>query len=57
MGTVGPNLDEHFGPAHMAHVEGIRDTIRKGPGRMPANRVQGRAARAVTRYVVRATRP
>lgn len=55
-GTVGPNLDEHFGGHHMPHVAAIRDTIRKGPGRMPANRVRGRDARAVAKYVANATR-
>ena len=55
-GTVGPNLDEHFGAHHRPHVAKILDTIRGGPGRMPANRVRGRDARAVARYVARATR-
>ena len=55
-GTVGPNLDEHFSSHHMPQVGAIRDTIRRGPGRMPANRVRGRDARAVAKYVVRATR-
>ena len=57
-GTTGtaPNLDEHFGPHHLPRVGEIRETIRKGPGRMPANRVVGRDARAVAKYVARATR-
>lgn len=55
-GAVGPNLDKHFGPHHMPHVGEILDTIRKGPGRMPANRVSGRDARAVAKYVASATR-
>ena len=55
-GTVGPNLDKHFGDHHRPHVATILDTIRSGPGRMPANRVRGRDARAVARYVARATR-
>ncbi len=56
-GRVGPNLDEHFGPHHPPHTGKVLDVIREGPGRMPANRVEGREARAVARYVVRATRP
>ena len=55
-GTIGPDLDEHFGAHHRPHVPKILDTIRGGPGRMPANRVRGRDARAVARYVARATR-
>jgi mono/diheme cytochrome c family protein len=55
-GTVGPDLDEHFGRHHMAHVGEILDTIQRGPGRMPADRVKGRDARAVAEYVMRATR-
>jgi mono/diheme cytochrome c family protein len=55
-GTVGPNLDEHFGPHHMPHVREIRAAIRNGPGRMPAGRVRGRDARAVAKYLARATR-
>ncbi len=55
-GTVGPDLDEHFGPHHKPHVGEIRETIRKGPGRMPANRVRGLDARAVAKYVAGATR-
>jgi cytochrome c6 len=55
-GTVGPDLDEHFGAHHMPHVAEIRDTIRNGPGRMPANRVMGRDARAVAKYVANAAR-
>ena len=54
--TVGPNLDEHFGAHHRPHVAKILDTIRSGPARMPANLVRGRDARAVARYVARATR-
>ena len=55
-GTVGPDLDEHFATHHKPHVGEIRETIRKGPGRMPANRVSGRDARAVAKYVAGATR-
>ncbi len=54
-GAVGPNLDEHFGRHHPPHIADILDTIGKGPGRMPANRVRGRDARAVAKYVARAT--
>jgi mono/diheme cytochrome c family protein len=55
-GTLGPDLDEHFGPHHMADVGEILETIERGPGRMPADRVKGRDARAVAEYVMRATR-
>ncbi len=54
-GAVGPNLDEHFGPHHPPHIAEILDTIGKGRGRMPANRVRGRDARAVAKYVARVT--